>query len=112
MAFRDSIKYSKNGKVRVETDMRANMNPSRMRVIKDLAEQFANRLSVLCVKCKTPGWGKVQVERGLECSWCGSETELIKTEIYGCTKCDYKERKQPHHNLLKAEPASCAYCNP
>lgn len=112
IAFRDSIKYSNSGKVWVETDMRANMNPSRMIVIKGLADQLANRLSVLCAKCKTPGWGKVQVEKGLECSWCGMETELIKKEIYGCTKCDYKEISLPRHNLLQAEPANCAYCNP
>jgi len=111
-AFKDSMKHSTNGKVWVETDMRANMNPSRMSVIQGLAEELATRLSALCAKCENPGWGKVQVEKGLACSCCGIETELIKTVVYGCTKCDYKEKRAPSHNVLKADPGSCSYCNP
>jgi hypothetical protein len=112
IAFKDSIKHSKNGKVWVETDMRANMNPSRMSVIRRLADELARRLLALCPKCENPGWGKVQVEKGLECSWCGMETELIKAELYGCTKCDHKEKRPPSHNLLTAAPVNCLYCNP
>lgn len=78
-AFKDSMKRSTNGEVWVETDMRANMNPSRMIVIQELAEQLARRLSTLCSKCENPGWGKVQVEKGLECSGCEMQTELIKS---------------------------------
>ncbi len=111
-AFKDSMKRSTNGKVWVETDMRANMNPSRMMVIQELGEQLARRLSTLCSKCENPGWGKVQVEKGLECSGCEMKTELIKSEIYGCTKCDHTEKRPPPHNLLKADPENCAYCNP
>lgn len=111
-AFKESMKYSDNGKVWVETDMRAHMNPSRMSVIKALAEELATRLSVLCANCENPGWGKVDVEKGLECSSCGSETEAIKAEIYGCVKCDHKEKRLPLHNLRKADPGNCAFCNP
>ena len=111
-AFEASMKHSKNGSVWVETDMRANMNPSRMIVIQELAEEIAKRLSALCTKCNTPGWGKVSVEKGLECSWCGLKTELIKAEIYGCTKCDYKEKMPPSHSLHKADPGNCLNCNP
>jgi hypothetical protein len=112
VSFKDSSQHSKNGKVWVETDMRAHMNPSRMAVIRELAEEFSRRLSVLCPKCENPGWGKIGVEKGLECSWCGLETELAKAEIYGCNKCEHKEKLQPSHNLLKADPGNCSYCNP
>ncbi len=111
-AFRESMKLSENGKVWVETDMRADMNPSRMMVIQELAEMLAKRLSVLCPLCQSPGWGKVDIEKGLECSGCGIATELIKSEIYGCTKCDYKEESPPANRPLKADPANCSYCNP
>jgi hypothetical protein len=111
-AFKDSIKRSTNGKVWVETDMRANMNPLRMSVIQGLAEELARRLSALCPKCENPGWGKVQAEKGLACSLCGTETELLKAEIYGCAKCDHKEKISPSHHLLKADPGNCSYCNP
>lgn len=111
-AFKDSMKHSTTGKVWVETDMRAHMNPSRMAVIEEAANSLAQRLLVVCHKCENPGWGKVGVEKGLECSWCGLETELIKAEIYGCTKCDYTEKHLPSHSLLKADPGNCSYCNP
>jgi len=50
-AFKDSIKHSTHGKVWVETDMRANMNPSRMIVIQGLAEEVARRILALCPRC-------------------------------------------------------------
>ncbi|AXK60918.1 DUF6671 family protein [Candidatus Chromulinivorax destructor] len=111
-AFDNAMKHSQNGKVLVQTDMRAHMNPSRMMVIQELAEQLSQRLLSVCIKCNCPGWGKVDVERGLECSWCGLETDLIKSEIYGCPQCDYQEKVIPFHKLRKADPGNCSYCNP
>lgn len=111
-AYKECLKHSTDGKVWVETDMRAQFNPSRMEVIGELAVKLAERLATHCPKCSTPGWGKVRVEKGLECSWCGSETELVKAEIYGCTKCDYEEITGRTDGLEKAEPGNCSYCNP
>ncbi len=111
-AFQQAMKRSTTGKVWVETDMRANMNPTRMFVIEQLAEKLANRLAALCDKCGHPGWGKTQIAKGLECENCGSESELCKAEIYGCVKCDHRENMPPSHNLLYADPANCSYCNP
>ena len=110
-AFRDTIKHSTTGKVWVETDMRAHMNPSRMKVIQELAGNLAKRLLILCTRCQTPGWGSIGVKKGLECNLCGDETELIKSEIYGCVKCDYTEDLPPSHGLVKADPQYCSYCN-
>ena len=63
--------------------MLAQFNPSRMAVIAEIASNLAERLQRLCPKCKIPGWGRISKEKGLKCSWCGSETELVKSEIYG-----------------------------
>lgn len=112
VAFNEAMKVSVQGKVLVETDMRAHMNPSRMLIIAELAEELAHRLSLLCTACQTPGWGKVAVEQGLQCSWCGMKTEMIKFEIYGCAKCDHQEKVLPSHGLVKADPGSCSNCNP
>jgi len=112
VSFKESMKHSANGRVWVETDMRANMNPSRMIFIQELSQGLAQRLLTLCDKCENPGWGKVSGEPGLVCSQCGLETELIKSETYGCTKCDHIEKKPPDHGLLKADPRNCLYCNP
>lgn len=111
-AFNETIKNSKNNKVWVETDMRAHMNPSRMKIIEELAQELALRLATLCKQCENPGWGKVGIERGLACGECGCETELVKAEIYGCAKCDHKEKLPAPGQLLTADPRHCPFCNP
>ena len=111
-AFRECMKNASDGKVWVETDMRAQFNPSRMEVIGELTAKLADRLATHCPKCSTPGWGKVRVEKGLKCNWCGSETELVKSEIFGCVKCDYEETSGRADGLTHSEPGNCGYCNP
>ncbi len=111
-AFNTVYKLSNGNKVWVETDMRAHFNPTRMQTLKILGEKLAYRLTCLCPKCATPGWGKLKIEVGLPCNWCGNKTNEIKTEIYGCPKCCYKENLVPQHGKLYADPASCDFCNP
>lgn len=111
-AFREAKQFSSNGNVWVETDMRAQFNPSRMKVIGELAVILADRLAAHCPKCNLPGWGKVRVQKGLECSWCGAETDMIKYEVFGCTKCTYEENMERTDRLKQADPGNCSYCNP
>lgn len=111
-AFLLAQKFSPENKVWMETDMRAHLNPMRMKMIGSLGERLAHRLTCLCPKCQTPGWGKVDIETGLPCGWCGTATEEIKAEIFGCTKCRYKESRLPANGKEKAEPGHCPYCNP
>lgn len=111
-AFYECLKTTSDGKIWVETDMRAQFNPSRMSVIGELATRFAERLATNCPKCSTPGWGKIREKKGLACEWCDSETDLIKLEFFGCTKCNYEEINERPDHLKKADPSSCQYCNP
>ena len=111
-AFRECRKHSSDGHVWAETDMRAMFNPSRMDVIGELAAKLADRLATHCPKCSLPGWGKVRVEKGLECTWCRSATELVKSDIFGCVKCDYEEMRKRADGLTQADPRNCSYCNP
>lgn len=108
-AFKFCQKSSSSKTVRLETDMRAHMNPTRMIVIREVAQKLCERLKVKCPKCKMPGWGKVGVLKGLECSECGSPTEWIKEELFGCVKCPYEQRIKKED---KVGPENCAYCNP
>lgn len=110
--FKESLKLSDKKKVWVETDMRANMNPTRMEVIGELGTKLAQRLATYCPRCQAPGWGKIRVEKGLECSWCKEETENINNEIFGCTKCDFEEITERADGLKQAEPSYCQNCNP
>ncbi len=111
-AFAECIKYAEDGAVWVETDMRAQYNPSRMQVIGELAHKLSHRLKTHCPNCNNPGWGHVRDEKGLACSCCGSETELMKSEIFGCVKCGYEEHKGRADGKKEADPGCCHYCNP
>jgi hypothetical protein len=111
-AFYASLKQSDDGQVWVETDMRAHMNPSRMAVIGELADKFANRLATVCPECDAPGWGSVRIDKGLPCELCGSPTELMAHEVFGCVLCNYNEKTARSDGLKAAPPMRCGRCNP
>ncbi|MEP7173064.1 MAG: DUF6671 family protein [Aestuariivirga sp.] len=103
---------SEDGKTRIETDMRAHLNPTRMEGIAQLAEKFARRLATLCPACGTPGFGIVKSESGLPCAECGAETELVKTLVSGCASCQFTGNKPRSDGLRFATAAQCPQCNP
>ena len=103
---------SEDGLAHVETDMRAHMNPTRRKVLDNVAKLLGRRLATLCPRCSTPGWGRVELIQGLPCEWCGQATFLIRTEVYGCPGCDYREHHPRRDGLLAAAAVNCPYCNP
>ena len=109
-AFANCLKESPDKKVWVETDMRAHMNPTRMKAIGQLGQEMAVRLATPCPSCETPGWGISSKIKGLECIECGSPTELILKELYSCSRCEYKMEVNP--NTGYANPQYCQFCNP
>lgn len=100
------------GPVRIETDMRAHMNPTRMGEIAKLAERLARRIATPCPACGTPGFGALRSEAGLPCSECGAMTRLVRAVIHGCVKCGYEEQKPRPDGRSEANPAECELCNP
>jgi hypothetical protein len=90
-AFRECLAQSSNNTVWVETDMRAQFNPTRMKVIAELAEKFAERLASRCPHCDTPGWGRIDTGAGPEYGARGAETGRAKTETHGCAKCGHTQ---------------------
>jgi hypothetical protein len=111
-AFNESRRVSADGLAWVETDMRAHLNPGRMAVIAELATRMAQRLALACPACSTPGFGRLRVEKGLRCAACGTATELVQLEIFGCAKCAHQEARPRSDGQTAAEPANCPYCNP
>lgn len=103
---------SQDGMAHVETDMRSHMNPSRQQVLTVLARRLGERLSATCPACGTPGWGLIDVVRGLPCESCGAATPLVKAEVCGCARCSHQESKPPAHGLAAASAADCEWCNP
>jgi hypothetical protein len=94
------------GRVRVTTDMRADRNPTRMRAIARAAERLAARAMSRCPGCAWPGFGQIDVERGLPCELCGEPTELVAASLHGCARCAERQRRRD------ADPGNCASCNP
>lgn len=103
---------SKYGEVYVETDMRAMFNPSRMAVIGIAAEKLAAKIQSVCPKCHTPGFGVTDAIAGLPCELCNMPTASVKTLVYECSNCHYKEERPPSHGKTTEDPTYCDYCNP
>lgn len=98
------------GEALVETDMRANRNPTRMRAIgratRDLVERYLSR----CPRCARPGFAVTERLRGLPCAWCGAPTRMIAREISTCASCGF--RREGAVGEPTADPGCCEICNP
>ena len=111
-AIVSAAEHSFDGRVLVQTDMRAHLNPTRMKVIHQLAIQFVEKLKTLCPSCNAPGFGRVDVERGLPCSFCATPTRWVKVEIFGCELCGFREARARSDGLRTTGQESCPTCNP
>jgi hypothetical protein len=103
---------SDDGCARVDTDMRAHLNPTRMKSLTALAVRLSDRLSCLCPSCAAPGWGRIKVIRGLPCEVCDTATEWVMSEVFGCAACTHEEERRRSDGLTHTGPANCPWCNP
>lgn len=101
---------SKNGLVKVQTDMRAHLNPTRMNFIKQCAEKFVDELKSLCPQCSYPQFKIKRTERGLLCYNCNTPTQSINKYIYECVNCNYIQEKENEKEF--EDPMYCEICNP
>ncbi|HAZ7573018.1 hypothetical protein OQJ02_01140 [Legionella sp. PATHC032] len=98
--------------IRLETDMRAMMNPLRMNTINKLAVKLVRRIQQHCPQCHTPGFGKISAEGHLACISCGTPTELYHKKVLNCLKCEFKTYQARDDGLEFADQRYCPYCNP
>jgi hypothetical protein len=96
--------------VTLEPDYRAHRCPRRAAVIRTLATQMAERLDTGCPACDTPGFGRIDVERGLPCDECALPTHVIAADILGCGLCTHTERRARPERTAAAH--WCDGCNP
>lgn len=111
-AIARAIAASPPGIAHVETDMRAHLNPTRMRVIAQLAERLAARLARRCDACGAPGWGRTDVVWGLPCAWCGDPTSEARADVWHCVACGHREERPRGDGRTAGDPGRCARCNP
>ena len=96
----------------IATDLRANHCPTRQDAIREAGQKMIKKLQELCPACATPGFSCLDTSGALECDACGSETRLIKSEIWACKCCYYQEEKLRADGRTTAAPGECDVCNP
>ncbi|TWJ25153.1 DUF6671 family protein [Micromonospora endolithica] len=106
---RDAARLSADGRVRVSADLRAHVNPSRMRVIAAAGRRLAERLATPCPACAMPGFGRVETVMGLPCEACWCPTDQVATVVRCCVSCPYTARTE---RTGGADPSVCERCNP
>ncbi|MFC5192068.1 DUF6671 family protein [Algoriphagus aquatilis] len=102
----------KYGNAYVETDMRAHLNPTRMKVIKETAQKLLEKIRSCCPSCSLPGFAVVSAEPGLPCSWCGTPTRSILFQTKTCTHCGHTDRVHFPQGKTTEDPMYCDRCNP
>ena len=101
-----------NTRLRIETDMRAHMNPTRMYTIRLLAEKLVQRIATHCPSCYTPGFGHITFSGHLDCEFCDTPTKLYQQKVLNCLSCDFKSYLPRDDGLQDAPQQYCPYCNP
>ena len=99
------------GRASIETDLRAHLNPTRMRVIGEAARALARRARVRCPECARPGFGVARHLGGLPCAACGTATGALRAEQLDCAACGWTEER-PIPGAGAAPAAACDRCNP
>jgi hypothetical protein len=107
-----ALKNAPNQTIHLETDMRAMYNPTRMRAIARATQNLIAKFKKFCPQCSCPGFDVVKREPGLPCAICNFPTSLIRSEIYQCQKCQYRQEVLFPNDVEVADPSRCEYCNP
>jgi hypothetical protein len=100
------------GAVHLETDMRAMYNPTRMKVIAEATQNLVQNLLRRCPACQWPNFAIAERNTGLPCSWCGAPTDLIRSVIYHCQHCGFRQESFFPNEQETADPGQCPFCNP
>jgi hypothetical protein len=104
--------FNKYNQLYAETDMRAHLNPTRMKHIASLSLQLAERLTHACKECGFPGFGVTSVQKGLPCRWCGMPSNYVKSHVCTCAACNHSEIIPFPNGKTHIDPMYCNYCNP
>lgn len=111
-AFDACQKNSLDKMVQVETDMRAHMNPTRMKVLRKIGVKMAKRIQTTCPRCNCPGFGITQSAGALLCEICKYPSDRPLFEIHTCPKCPFEEKHLRKDGIKHLEQKFCQICNP
>ena len=94
------------------SDMRAHLNPTRMKEIQECCKLLAKRLSTLCPRCSSGGFGLTATVPGLPCSECGTPTQRPRGELHTCAFCGEQRELPRSDGKTFALASECEWCNP
>lgn len=101
-----------NEKVIVETDMRAMMNPTRIKSIAKATQNLIEKIKHTCPQCNYPGFDVAELKKGLPCEECGMPTKSILSLVYQCKKCTHSTIKMYPKDKQVEIAMYCDWCNP
>ncbi len=104
--------HYKYGSAYVETDMRAQYNPTRMHVIKNAVKKLITKIKTHCPKCYAPGFSVAEAKPGLKCENCGLPTRSTLLHILSCKCCGFTQEVMNPHGRFSEDPMYCDICNP
>lgn len=96
----------------VETDMRAMMNPTRMKVIEKATHKLVEKILSACPACNTPGFSVTDSRSGLPCEVCKFPTKSVLSHLFTCTACNFTQEKKFPYAKREEAPMFCDICNP
>jgi hypothetical protein len=98
--------------VKIETDMRAHFNPTRMEVIQQCAHKLIKSIHSACPNCNSPGFTVINSLPGLPCERCEAPTRSVFKQIYQCKKCNHHKEVEYPNGKYHEDPMYCDFCNP
>lgn len=111
-AVNEALSKSVDGTIHMENDLRAHQNPTRMKNIEKATQTLVETIKRTCPSCQWPGFQVSERRKGLPCAGCGQATNHIRSVVFSCQKCNYKEEQLSPDGKQYADPATCGYCNP
>lgn len=111
-AYEECKRLSPSQTVMAMSDMRAHVNPTRMKEIEACCELLAARLATLCPACGSGGFGLVATVPGLPCDVCGAPTQRARAEKHACVLCGKNVERPRADGRKAADPSECQWCNP
>ena len=101
-----------SSQIHIETDMRSLYNPTRMSNIAKATEDLVRKLQQFCLHCNFVNFDVVKKIKGLPCELCGLPTQVTRTHVYQCDRCQFQQEELFPSGIKTADPMYCNYCNP
>ena len=99
-------------KLKLESDLRAHQNPTRMQGIKKAAENLIEDFFIKCPNCESYNYHFLEPVPGLLCKACELPSKLAKAEKWVCHDCEKPSIRPRKDGKTHIEASHCDICNP